>query len=296
MMDWLSAVLKLPHKFHYKRSKKIGGGCTHNSASDAIFTTIVSARDDHIKKNRNNDDPKDHPASHIKNLQCYVSSEGHSCVEKCAQIAMVSIRKVQANENHQMTGAELEKAIEEDKANGIVPVYCCATLGTPGTCAFDDLNTIGEVCKKHGLWLHVDAAYAGNAFLAPDLGLNVGLEHADSIVVNPYKLMLGAADLSCLFFADCKRYIEPFVIDATYLIRDFEDQIDFRHYGVALSRRMRTLKLWFLFECYGADALREHILEVCTHAKTFADKLKEDARFEIINEVKLGIICFRQKV
>lgn len=295
MMDWLANALNLPDKFNYRRSKKQGGGCTHNSATDATYTTFVSARDAYVKKHLKGEN--DHAGNHILKLQSYASSEAHSSVEKAARIAMVSIRTVHANQNHQMTGTELENVIAEDIAHGLVPVYCCATLGTPGTCSYDDLLTIGPVCRKYNLWLHVDAAYAGNAFILPEKAdLRKGLEYADSIVINPYKLMLAAADLSCLYFADTRKYIDPYLIDATYLIKNFKEQIDYRNYGVALSRRMRSLKLWFLFRCYGLNRLREHITNTCNVAKYFAEQIGKDNRFTVTNDVTLGIVCFKQNL
>lgn len=317
MMDWYAQALGLPKEFIFSESNGKGGGCTHNTASDAIFTTIVAARHIPLKaagcyphdeidgptSDSNDDAP--HPGNELQKLVAYTSQEAHSCVEKGCRVALCTVRILKPDDNNSMQGSTLEEAIKKDKDDGLIPFYCCATLGTTGTCAFDDLKSIGPVCKEYNVYLHVDAAYAGNSFICNDMGwLKEGLEYADSIEINPYKLMLGAVDLSCLFLRNVKQYKTPFYIDATYLLDEFHDttdpeikknEIDYRHYGIALSRRMRSLKLFFLFRMHGLNGLRQYINDIRHMATTFEGLVKADDRFEVVNQVKLGLVVLRQK-
>lgn len=316
MMDWYARALGLPKEFMFDGSDGKGGGCTHNTASDAIFTTIVAARHiplkaagcyphDEIDHTGGTNEDAPHPGVHLPKLVAYTSQEAHSCVEKGCRVALCTVRILKPDENNSLTGPILEAAIHVDKSQSLIPFYCCATLGTTGTCAFDDLKTIGPVCKQNNMYLHVDAAYAGNAFICKDMDwLKEGLEYADSIEINPYKLMLGAVDLSCLFLRNVKQYKTPFYIDATYLLDEFHDntdeeikknEIDYRHYGIALSRRMRSLKLFFLFRMHGLNGLRQYINDIRHMATTFEGLVSADSRFEVVNQVKLGLVVLRQK-
>ena len=121
-------------------------------------------------------------------LVCYTSNQAQSSVEKAALVALVRLRAIEPDENLVMRGEALKEAIEQDIRDGLIPFFVCATLGTTGACAFDNLEEIGLVCKEYGVWMHVDAAYAGSAFLCPEFRhfLN-GIEHATSFGFNPSK-------------------------------------------------------------------------------------------------------------
>lgn len=311
MMDWFARALGLPSEFIFEDSHGIGGGCLHNSASDAIFSTIVAARHILLKEYGYHDDQEPqysqadhHPGQILPKFVAYTSQEAHSCVEKACRLALITLRCLRADSSGSLNGTILEAAILDDQQKNLIPMYCCATLGTPSTCAFDHIPSIGVVCAKYNLYLNIDAAYAGNAMICDDKEwLKDGLEYADSIVINPYKMILGAIDLSCLFVRNTKEYQEPYFINATYLLDEFEDErdeelkrneIDYRHYGIALSRRMRSLKLWFLFRLHGLRGLRQYVINMQFMATTLAGLLKSDGRFEVVNDVKLGLVVFRQ--
>nr|CAI5851264.1 unnamed protein product [Callosobruchus analis] len=152
--------------------------------------------------------------------------------------------------------------MEEDETMGLIPFFVSTTLGTTSCASFDKLPEIGPVCQKFpGVWLHVDAAYAGNAFICPELKyLLKGVEYADSFNTNPNK-WLHSKDLS----------------------------IDYRHWGIPLSRRFRSLKLWFVFRRFGISGLQNYIRHHIKLAKRFEELVIKDKRFEVCNEVKLGM-------
>lgn len=308
MMDWYARALDLPKHFIFEESDGKGGGCIQNTASDAIFSTIVAARNVPLqiagcydRPGRSDKTMSLHPAIIVSKLVCYTSSESHSCVQKAAKLALCTIRVMIPNEKNQITGELLEQYILKDKANDLIPFYCCATMGSTGAATFDHLASIGPCCKKYKLWLHVDGAYGGNTFLLPEMRyLKEGMEYADSFTINPYKLMLGAVDLNCMWVRDTAAYKKCFIINATYLIDQNEEdtnkyEIDYRHYGIPLSRRMRSFKLWFLFRCYGISGLQNYIRNIMNCAKVFEKLVNEDKRFEVCNDVLAGLVCFRQK-
>lgn len=189
MMDWLGRALNLPKQFLSAESKGKGGGCTQGSASDSIFNCVIAARYSKLAElgcySRSNsmtaEDPV-HPVKFMHKLICYTSRESHSSIEKAANLAMVEIRLLKPDENYQITGEILERAIIEDMQSDRIPFFFSATMGSTGLAAVDDLASVGPVCKKYGMWFHVDGAYGGSAFLLPEMAhVMKGLEMADSI-------------------------------------------------------------------------------------------------------------------
>lgn len=189
MMDWLGRALNLPKQFLFEESKGKGGGCTQGSASDSIFNCFIAARYNKLAElgcyslsNSTTAEDPVQPGHFLDKLIAYTSTESHSCVEKAANIAIVEIRLLKPDQNLQITGEILERAILEDMQSGRIPFLFSGVIGSTGTATVDDHASIGPVCKKYGLWFHIDAAYGGSAFLLPEMAhLLKGVEMADSI-------------------------------------------------------------------------------------------------------------------
>lgn len=180
--------------------------------------------------------------------------------------------------------------MEEDETMGLIPFYVSTTLGTTSCCSFDNLTEIGKVCKRFpNVWLHVDAAYAGNSFICPELKhLLQGIEYADSFNTNPNKWLLVNFDCSTLWVRDRIRLTSALVVDPLYLQHGYsDDSIDYRHWGVPLSRRFRSLKLWFVLRSYGITGLQKYIRHHIELAKRFERLVLKDRRFEVCNEVQV---------
>lgn len=172
-----------------------------------------------------------------------------------------------------------------------------ATLGTTNSCAFDRLVEIGPVANHFGLWTHVDAAYAGSAFICPEYRyLMKGVELADSFNFNPHKWMLVNFDCSAMWLKDPTYVVNAFNVDPLYLKHDQQGSApDYRHWQIPLGRRFRALKIWFVLRLYGVENLRAHIRRHCGFATQFGDLCTADKRFELVGKVNMGLVCFRLK-
>ncbi|KAF5272233.1 hypothetical protein FQA39_LY01315 [Lamprigera yunnana] len=297
VMDWFGKAIGLPDEFLTYKKDSRGGGVIQGSASECVLVSLLAARVQALKRLKHL-----HPFVEegvlLSKLMAYCSKEAHSCVEKAAMICFVKLRILEPDEKSSLRGQTLSTAMEEDEARGLIPFFVSTTLGTTSCCSFDNLVEIGPVCKRFPcVWLHVDAAYAGNAFICPELKyLLRGIEHADSFNTNPNKWLLVNFDCSTMWVRDRIRLTSALVVDPLYLQHGYADlSIDYRHWGVPLSRRFRSLKLWFVLRSYGISGLQKYIRRHIDLAKRFESKVRKDRRFEVCNEVKLGLVCFRLK-
>lgn len=189
--------------------------------------------------------------------------------------------------------------MEEDIRNGYVPFFVSCTLGTTSAASFDALEEIGEVTQQYTkpikVWLHVDGAYGGNSFICPEMrGPAAGLRYAYSFNVNPNKWLLTSFDCSCLWVKDRSWLTSALKVHATYLPNDPDQDItyilNFRNYGTPMSRRFRSLKLWFMLRLYGIEGLQKYIRNHCELAKIFSEKVLADGRFELCNLVNVSTV------
>lgn len=186
--------------------------------------------------------------------------------------------------------------MEEDERAGRVPFFVATTLGTTSCCSYDNLPEIGPVVRNFPcVWLHVDAAYAGSSFLCPEHKHRLaGVEYADSFNTNTNKMMLTSFDCSLLWVKNRYLLTSALVVDPLYLQHCYDHTaIDYRHWGVSLSRRFRSLKLWFMLRSYGISGLQKYVRRHCELAKYFEKLVKKDDRFEVCNEVTVSRFnCF----
>ncbi|RZC41323.1 aromatic-L-amino-acid decarboxylase-like [Asbolus verrucosus] len=297
VMDWFGKAIGLPNDFlTSSKGSKGGGGVLQSSASECVLVSMLAARNQAIHQYLKKENPLMEDSAFLPKLIGYCSKEAHSCVEKAAKILLVKLRILEPDENGSLRGETLRAAMEEDKAKGLMPFFVSAILGSTSSCSFDNLEEIGPICKEEPYcWLHVDAAYAGNAFICPELKyLLKGIEYVDSFNTNPNKWLLVNFDCSCLWVRERIRLTHALVVNPLYLQHANADEaIDYRHWGIPLSRRFRSLKLWFVIRKYGLSGLRSYIRNHIKLAKHFEKLVNLDSRFEVCNNVRLGLVCFR---
>uniref|UniRef100_A0A8C5FJU9 Aromatic-L-amino-acid decarboxylase n=1 Tax=Gadus morhua TaxID=8049 RepID=A0A8C5FJU9_GADMO len=261
MLDWLGKMLQLPEDF-LAGTKGQGGGVIQGTASEATLMALLAARCKAVKCVHESD-PQRSEADIISKLIAYTSEEAHSSVERAGLIGGVGIRMVATDEHFSVRAETLEKMVAEDKAAGFIPFFFCATLGTTPSCAFDKITELGPLCNAENIWMHIDAAYAGSSFICPEFRpLLDGVEFADSFNFNPHKWLLVNFDCSAMWVKKRTDLIGAFKLDPVYLKYDNQESglvTDYRHWGIPLGRRFRSLKLWFVFRMYGQSGLQAYI-------------------------------------
>lgn len=238
-----------------------------------------------------------HDSVYLPQLVAYTSKEAHSSIEKAAKMAIIQLRILETDSHGCFRGDTLQEAVDKDLEAGLTPFFVVATVGTTGACAFDNLTEIGKVCQKvPSIWFHVDGAYAGNSFILPEMRrFKEGMEYADSFNTNPNKLLLTNFDASAMWVKDVMALTTALTVNPLYLQHEHSSAIDYRHYGIPLSRRFRALKLWFVFRTYGISGLQQYIRNHIRLAKRFEAAVNAHERFEVRNDVHLGLVCFRLK-
>jgi aromatic-L-amino-acid/L-tryptophan decarboxylase len=292
VLDWTADMLGLPE--HYRSTGK-GGGVLHDTASSAVLCAMLAARERATDGRGNRDGV-------TQRLVAYTSGQAHSSVEKAAGIAGIGraqLRLVEVDSAFAMDPAALAARIEADIAEGLVPFFVCATVGTTASNAIDPVAAIGEICQRHGLWLHVDAAMSGTAALCPEFRwIHDGLEAADSYCFNPHKWMLTNFDCSAFWVADRHWLLEALSILPEYMRNKATESgavIDYRDWQVPLGRRFRALKLWFVIRSFGVHGLQAMVRRHVALAQEFARKVEESPYLELAAPVPLNLVCFRLK-
>ena len=300
VLDWLVDLLGLPERF---RSTTAGGGVIQDTASSSTLAALLAARE-RASAGAVNEHGAGFDAGTGQGLRLtvYTSAHAHSSVEKAVKIAglgRAGLRLVEVDARHAMRIDALEAAIAADRAAGATPAMVSATVGTTSSGAVDPVRAIGEVCRREGIWLHVDAAHAGSATIcAEHRGLVDGVELADSYTFNPHKWLLTNFDCNCFWVADRAALIGALSILPEYLrnrATTSGEVIDYRDWHVPLGRRFRALKLWFVIRHYGAEGLRAHVRRSVALADWFAAQVEASDEFELAAPVSVGLVCFRHR-
>lgn len=282
VMEWLRQMLGLPQGM---------AGVIQDTASTATLCALLTARELRTGFQFNE-------VGAGEPLTVYASEETHSSIEKAAKIAGYGrrhLRYIPTDESLAMIPEELDRAISEDLRKGLKPACVVATLGSTSSMAMDPLEAVGKVAASHGLWLHVDAAFAGSAaILDEEREMLRGIEHVDSFVFNPHKWLLTNFDCSAYFVRDPGLLVRTFEINPEYLKTGADAQVkNFRDWGLQLGRRFRALKLWFVIRHYGIKGLQEVLRDHIRLAELWARWVQADKRFDLAAPVNLSLVCFR---
>lgn len=282
MMEWLRDAMGIPKYFE---------GVIQDTASTASLVALITAREAAT-------DFRSNEQGVPSNLRVYCSRETHSSIEKGVMVAGIgrnNLVKIGVDEQLRMRSQELEERIREDMDAGLKPCAVVAALGTTGTVAVDPLREIGNICRKYGIWLHVDAAYAGTALLLPEYQWMIrGIELADSFVFNPHKWMFTNFDCSVYLVKDAELLIRTFEILPEYLKTKTRGSVnDYRDWGVPLGRRFRALKLWFVIRSFGLEGIRKKLRDHIWMNQKLSERLSHLKPLVLPLDPFLNFTCFR---
>lgn len=270
-------------------------GVLINGASLGTFYALAAARDSvtglDVRK-------KGLVGQEIPRLRIYTSDQAHSSVDKGAialGVGLENVVKVAHEKHYRLNPDILEENIQSDLAQGYRPMAVVATVGTTAVGAIDSLEEIAEVCHKHDVWLHVDAAWGGFWRLVPDLKRHVGDLHlGDSLVVNPHKVLFTPLETTCLY---CKRrdaLANSFRLVPEYLRTPPDDgAVDYMNHSLQLGRSFRALKLWWIIRSFGKAGLERRLGESMRLARWLERQISEHPDFECPVASPLPLVCIR---
>lgn len=234
----------------------------------------------------------------LPRLRIYCSEHAHSSVDKAAitlGIGAENVIRVAADDRYRMRVDALDVAIAADRAAGFRPLAVVATLGSTSTTSVDPVGAIAATCRRESLWLHADAAYGGPLMLLPEgRALFEGVQHADSMVVNPHKWLFTPMDCSVLWTRHPRVLKRTFALTPSYLeTEEQEVALSYSDYSFQLGRRFRALKLWFVMRAFGVEGLAARIRYHCSLATRFAGWVAAAPAWEVVAPVEMSVVCFR---
>ncbi|XP_031270658.1 tyrosine/DOPA decarboxylase 1-like [Pistacia vera] len=290
VMDWLGEMLKLPKSFLFSGK---GGGVIQGTTCEAILCTLSAARD-RILNNIGREN--------ITKLVVYGSDQTHSALQKAAQIAGIDPKNFRAiktmkSSSFGLSPDSLQSTVESDVEAGLIPLFLCATVGTTGTTAVDPIGPLCDIAKRYGIWVHIDAAYAGSSCICPEFRHFLdGIEDADSFSLNAHKWFFTTLDCCCLWVKNPGALIQSLSTNPEFLrnrASDSKTVVDYKDWQITLSRRFRSLKLWLVLRSYGVTNLRNFLRSHVKMAKLFEELVGTDKRFEVVVPRNFAMVCFR---
>jgi aromatic-L-amino-acid decarboxylase len=282
-LDWMRQWIGLSEEWF---------GIVYDTASTSSMHAVVCARE--------LVDPEARTEGSRNDLVLYTSDQSHMSIEKGAiavGVGQRNMRKVPSDSEFRMRADALAKMVEEDKRAGKRPFCVVATVGTTSSTSIDPVPQIADIAEKHGMWLHVDCAYAGAAAILPEQRhIMAGVERAHSLVFNAHKWLLTPIDLSAFYTRRPDILRRAFSLTPDYLkTQDDPRAHNLMDYGVPLGHRFRALKLWFVMRYFGRERVEAMIRSHIQWAKDFAALVYAHPKFERIAPVPLSVVCFRYK-
>jgi aromatic-L-amino-acid decarboxylase len=238
--------------------------------------------------------------SELRPVFIYCSQEAHSSVDKAVMtlgFGLSALKKIPTDKRLRMDAKALAQAVDNDRRAGATPLAVVATVGTTSTTAVDPVPAIADICEREKMWLHVDASYGGIAAILPEMRQVLdGCDRAASLVVNPHKWLFTPMDCSVLYTRRPDLLKQAFQHVPDYLVvNDGKDAVNLMDYGVALGRRFRALKLWFVIRYFGVEGLRSLVREHIRIARLLADWIDADSELERMADVNFSTVVFRHR-
>ena len=279
VLDWFKSWLGYP---------ATGSGILVSGASQANITALACAREALL-------------GEMTAGAVAYVSDQAHSSLARAARLLGFGpdqLRVLPADDGLRLQPETLDRAIRADRAAGRTPLFASASGGSTNTGAVDPLDALADVCREHGVWLHVDAAYGGFAVLAErGRPLLRGVERADSVALDPHKWLYQPIECGALLVRDGTALRRAFEIVPDYL-KDAavaEGEVNFSDLGLQLTRGWRALKVWLSIQTLGLDAFRDAVERSLALAALAEARIRERPELELMAPAQLGIVCFRRR-
>jgi aromatic-L-amino-acid/L-tryptophan decarboxylase len=289
-LDWLRQMLGLPEKFF---------GVIGDTASSNTLYALAAAREMHPELRIRQDGMPGR--ADMPRVVVYCSEEAHSSVDKAVMtlgFGLSALRKIPTDDQLRIDTKALDAAVESDRRAGAVPLAVVATVGTTSTTAIDQVPAIARICEREKMWLHVDASYGGIAAILPEMRYVLeGCDRAESLVVNPHKWLFTPMDCSVLYTSRPDLLKQAFQHVPEYLVvSEGEGVVNLMDYGIALGRRFRALKLWFVIRNFGVEGLQSLIREHIRIAQSLARWIDDDPTLERLAEVNFSTVVFRHRL
>ena len=286
VIDWLRQWMQLPKEFD---------GVVYDTASVGVMHALAVAREEAAPGTRKLGLAG---RADLPTFRIYASEQAHSSAEKAAialGLGEGNVQRVGCDADFRMDLSALREIIARDLRDHFKPLAVIATVGTTSTASVDPVSEIAKICREHKMWLHIDGAYgAGLALLPEQKWVTSGWSKADSLVVNPHKMLFVPLDFSVLYMRDFDRLRRVFTLVPEYLRGDtVEAEKNYMDYGIQLGRRFRALKAWMVFRAFGRAGMAARIREHLRLANLLVDWIKADNRFELAAPVVMPVVCFR---
>jgi glutamate/tyrosine decarboxylase-like PLP-dependent enzyme len=280
-VDWLRDLCGMPEG---------AGGAFVSGGSMANLTALAVAR--HRRLSGDGDSAR---------AVIYCSDQTHSATERGARVLGFrpdQLRRLPSDDEFRLRLDDLARAVDADAAESRLPFCVVANAGTVNTGAVDLLEELAAFCRERGLWLHVDGAYGAAAVLA-DAGREAlrGLGEADSLAVDPHKWLFQPYECGCVLVRDARALPDAFRTVPEYL-RDSDlavEEVNFRDWGVQLTRGFRALKVWMSLQVFGLDAFRAAVARGIRLAEAAEEAVRASAAFEVVTPAQLAIVTFRHR-
>ncbi len=279
VLDWFKELIGYPAE---------AAGILTGGGSEANLTALLVARE---------------PLSFADRGRAvlYVNEHRHWSVDRAAKVIGLrpdQVYPLQADKGYRLHGATLARAAIRDRDEGKLPWAVVANAGATNTGTVDPLQDLALVCRQHGMWFHVDAAYGWPAVLVPEgQELLCGMERADSVTLDPHKWFAQTFEAGCVLVRAGRRLADTFAHCPDYMqdVRPANDEVNFADLGLALTRRFRALKIWLSVKVLGIRWFRSLVQHCCDLAELAQGLLLQAAAFEVLCPRQLSMVCFRYR-
>lgn len=288
VVEWMKSIVGLPAE---ASGLLVSGGSMANFVGLAVARNVQAGFDVRSEG----------MAASPQALTVYASVEVHSCNQKAVELLGLgkkNLRLIPVQNDYTIDLAALEAALEADRRAGLRPICIIGSAGTVNTGAVDNLNALADICRRDGLWFHVDGAIGAIGALAENVRPQLaGLERADSIALDLHKWMHIPFEAGCALIRDGRAHLRTFSVTPEYLEHGERGlaggNLWFTDYGLQLSRHFRALKVWMTIKEHGLARLGRMMARNVEQAHYLAERIQAEPSLELMAPVGLDIVCYR---